>query len=255
MVSRFKLTGTIVAFLIGLMLPLAVHAAEFNDSQRKEMGEIVRQYLMENPEVLRDAFQELTRKEELAKAEGAKKAIKGLASDIFRADGDLVVGNPKGDVTMVEFFDYNCAFCKRSLPDVLKLADTDKNLRIVIKEFPILSAGSMFAARAAIASRAQGKYWPFHLAMLKKRGTVDKTAVLKIAKKVGLDMDKLQKDMESPDITAIIQRNHSIARALNINGTPAFIIANDIFPGAVGYEQLAGAIDKVRKDGSCANLC
>jgi len=249
MLCRFKNLAMMASFLIALILP--AHAGEFNDSQRKEMGEIVRQYLIENPEVLRDAFQALERKEAQAKAAGAKAAIKELAADIFRADGDLIVGNPVGDVTMVEFFDYNCGFCKRALPDVLKLVETDKNLKIVIKEFPILGAGSMAAARAAIASRAQGKYWEFHTALLKKRGSVDEAGVFKVAKDIGLDMDKLKKDMASDEITAIIQRNHAVARALNVNGTPAFIIADNIFPGAVGFEQLAEAITKVRAKGGC----
>ncbi len=255
MISHFKSAGTAVAMLIALLLPASVLAAEFNDSQRKEMGEIVREYLMENPEVLRDAFRALERKEALAKAAGAKTAIKEMAADIFRADGDLIIGNPVGDVTLVELFDYNCGFCKRSLPDILKLVETDKKLKIVIKEFPILGPGSMAAARAAIASRAQGKYWEFHLELLKKRGSVNEAGVFQVAKKVGLDIDKLKKDMESDEVTTIIQRNHAVARALNINGTPAFIIADNIFPGAIGFEQLADAISKVRKEGGCAAVC
>ena len=252
MLIRFKSAIRLVALTAALLVPTVIIAAEFNDQQRKEMGEIVREYLLKNPEVLRDAFRELERKEAVAKAQGAKSAIKQMAGDIFRADGDLIIGNPKGDVTLVEFFDYNCGFCKRALPDVLKLAETDKNLKIVIKEFPILGPGSMAAARAAIASRMQGKYWDFHLALLKKRGSVDEAGVFKVATKVGLDIGKLKKDMESDEVTAIIQRNHAVAQALNINGTPAFIIADNIFPGAVGFEQLASAVAKVRKEGGCS---
>jgi len=251
MLSRLKNCGTIAAFLIGLMLPVTVHGAEFNETQRKEMGEIVRQYLLENPEVLRDAFLALEAKEAAAKAAGAKMAIKKLAPDIFRADGDLIIGNPVGDVTMVEMFDYNCGFCKRALPDIMKLVKDDKNLRFVIKEFPILGPGSMVAARAAIASRNQGKYWEFHTALLKKRGAVREDGVMKVARSIGLDIKKLRKDMESDEITNIIRRNHGIAQALNINGTPAFIIADQIFPGAIGHEKLAEAVEKVRASGGC----
>jgi len=255
MISRIKnfgaLCGTLAVFTIGLMLPVTLQAAEFNDVQRKEMGEIVRQYLIENPEVLRDAFLALERKEARAKADGAKTAIKELAPDIFRADGDLVIGNPVGDVTMVELFDYNCGFCKRSLPDILKLVESDKNLKFVIKEFPILGPGSLVAARAAIASRAQGKYWEFHSALLKKRGSVNEAGVMKVAEKLGLDIAKLKKDMNSDEITAILARNHRVAQALNINGTPAFIVGETIFPGAVGYEKLAEAVAKVRAKGGC----
>jgi len=252
MLSRFKNCGILAVFITSLILPAALHAAEFNTSQRKEMGEIVRQYLIENPEVLRDAFEALERKEAKAKSEGAKAAIKELAPDIFRADGDLVIGNPVGDVTMVELFDYNCGFCKRSLPDILKLVETDKKLKFVIKEFPILGPGSLVAARAAIASRAQGKYWEFHTALLKKRGSVNEAGVMKVAKSIGLDIDKLKKDMKSEEIADILRRNHKVAQALNINGTPAFIVADNIFPGAVGFEQLAEAIAKVRAKGGCS---
>jgi len=251
MPRHFKHLTKIAIVFAALLVPTMVVAAEFNDKQRTEMGEIVREYLLKNPEVLRDAFRELERKEIAAKAAGAKTAIVELASDIFRADGDLVIGNPKGDVTLVEFFDYNCVFCKRALPDVLKLVESDKNLKIVLKEFPILGPGSMAAARAAIASRAQGKYWELHLALLKKRGSIDEASVFKIAEKIGLDVEKLKKDMASEEVTAIIQRNHAVAQSLNINGTPAFIVADNIFPGAVGYELLANAVEKVRKSGGC----
>ena len=251
MPRHFKHLTKVAIIIASLLVPAMVVAAEFNDTQRSEMGEIVRDYLLKNPEVLRDAFRELERKETAAKAAGVKTAIVEFASDIFRAEGDLVIGNPKGDVTLVEFFDYNCGFCKRALPDVLKLIETDKNLKIVIKEFPILGPGSMAAARAAIASRSQNKYWEFHLALLKKRGSVDEKSVFQVAEKVGLDVAKLKKDMASEEVTAIIQRNHAVAQSLNINGTPAFLVADNIFPGAVGFEQLASAVKKVRDSGGC----
>ena len=152
---------------------------------------------------------------------------------------------------MVEFFDYNCGFCKRALPDVLRLIEADKDLKIVIKEFPILGAGSMFAARAAIASRRQNKYHEMHLALAKKRGAVNEAAVLKIAKSVGLNMEQLQKDMKSEAVTKIIQRNHAVARALNVNGTPAFIVGDQLLPGAVGFDTLSATIKEVRENGAC----
>ncbi len=259
MFARLKKFGIAASFIAGLALPIAgpiagpvtAQAAEFNDAQKKEMGEIVRQYLLTNPEVLRDAFQALEQKEKLAQLTQAKQAIVDKADDIFRADGDLVIGNPYGKTTMVEFFDYNCGFCKRALPDVLRLIAEDKDLKIVIKEFPILGAGSMFAARAAIASRRQNKYHEFHLALAKKRGSVNEAAVLKVALGLGLNMDKLQADMKSDEVTKIIQRNHAVARALNINGTPAFIVGDQLLPGAVGFETLSKTIKDVRENGAC----
>ncbi len=231
--------------------PLASQTSEFTASQRKEMGEIVREYLMANPEVLRDAFRELERKTALVRSETEKALIQSMAADIFRGPGDLVIGNRDGDVTMVEFFDYNCPYCKRSLPDVMKMIREDKNVKVVMKEFPILGKGSDFAARAAIASRAQGKYWEFHLALMKKRGQANEASVIKAAKKIGLDVVKLRKDMLAPEVDAIIKRNYAIAEQLNINGTPAFIIAENIFPGAVGFDVLSNAVAKVREDGGC----
>lgn len=251
MFLRFKSLATAATLLVSLLIPASVIAAEFNTEQRKELGSVIRAYLLKNPEVLRQAFQELERKEKLAKAQGAKTAIQTMAKDIFRGKGDLIIGNPKGDVTMVEFFDYNCGYCKRSLPDILKLVETDKNLKIVLKEFPILGEGSVFAARAAIASKKQGKYWEFHLALIKARGSVNAAKVLKAAQGIGLDMAKLKKDMASAEVTAIIQTNHAIARELSINGTPAFLVADNIFPGAVGFSTLANAVSKVRKSGGC----
>ena len=248
MLAQLKKLGILTSMTVMLAMPQAVQAEEFNTAQREEMGRIVREYLIKNPEVLREAFEALERKEAKAKAEGARNAIKSMAGDIFSAPGDLVVGNPEGDITMVEFFDYNCGFCKRSLPDVLKLVETDKKLKFVIKEFPILGPGSTFAARAAIASRLQGKYWEFHLVLMKKRGRVNEAAVLKAAKDIGLDMDRLKKDMASEEVSKIIRRNHTIAQALNINGTPAFIVKNTILPGAVGFKQLSQAIAEARKN-------
>ena len=245
---RFLLAGTIAAGLAGSG---AVIAAEFSDEQRSEMGDIIKDYLLKNPEVLRDALQELQRREEVAEAQRAEKALTENAANIFRSEYDLVVGNPNGSVTMVEYFDYNCGYCKRALPDVLKLIDDDKDLRVVLKEFPILGPGSIFAARAALASRKQGKYWEFHLAMLEQRGAINEAKVLKAAEKVGLDVEKLKADMEAPEVEKAISINMGIARELGINGTPAFIVGERIIPGAVGYRTLAGTVAEVRESGGC----
>jgi len=252
MLSRLKTLGISLALLITMLVPAMGQTAQFNAEQRKEMGQIVRQYLMANPEVLRDAFRELERKDAVAKAAGEKAAVQSMASDIFRSPGDHVVGNPDGDITVVEFMDYNCPFCKRALADVEKMIENDKNIRVVMKEFPILGESSTFASRAAIASRAQGKYWEFHLALMRKRGSATETSVFKAAEKVGLDVAKLRKDMDSSEVTEIIERNYAIAQALNINGTPAFVIAENILAGAVGYDVLTSTVAKVRENGGCS---
>lgn len=239
------------ALFAALTVPQTTWAAEFNDDQRSELGSIIREYLLNNPEVLRDAFQELQRREQLAEGNRLQSTIRENAANLFRSEADLVAGNPDGSITMVEYFDYNCGYCKRAMPDVLKLIDEDKDLRIVMKEFPILGPGSMFAARAALASRKQGKYWDFHLALLGQRGQANEKSVMRVAAKVGLDVYRLRVDMESEDIGSVIGRNTSVAQALGINGTPAFILDDRIFPGAVGYEALASAIDQLRGSGGC----
>ncbi|HHI82037.1 MAG TPA: DsbA family protein [Rhizobiales bacterium] len=254
MISRLKQFGLMAVLTAGLLVPATVKAAEFNEAQRAEIGTLVREYLLKNPEVLRDAFRELERRTEEAKAKSAKLAIASNAKELYRAKGDLIAGNPDGKITLVEFFDYNCGFCKRSFSDILKLAETDKDLKIVIKEFPILGPGSLEAARISIASQKQAKYWEFHLALMTARGRMNGDKAMKIAKKIGLDIKKLKQDMEAPIVREILARNMKLAEALNIQGTPAFLVDDQLFPGAVGFSRLAGAITRIRKNGGC-KLC
>ena len=233
-----------------LALPSLVAAEEFNAKQREEMGQIIREYLLKNPEVLRDAFQELEKKTQEAETAAAQSAIVDNAKDIFRAEGDLVVGNPEGKITLVEYFDYNCGYCKRSVSDVDKLMQENKDLRIVFKEWPILGPGSTYAAKAAMASRKQNKYWEFHVALMAERG-LDEEKVHKVAQGLGLDVEKLKADMQDPEIQKILDRNMKTAEALGIQGTPAFLVDDQMFPGAVGYSALAEAVGKVRDAGGC----
>ncbi len=251
MLQKIRMGFLACTIVASMVLPQAARSAEFSESQRSEIGGIIRDYLLNNPEVLREAFEELQRREQMAEAERAQTNIREHAASIFRSDKDLVIGNPDGKVTLVEYFDYNCGFCKRALPDVLKLVDEDKDLRIVIKEFPILGPGSTFAARAALASGKQGKYWEFHLALLEQRGAVNEQSVMRVAKKIGLDVDKLKADMTSPEIENTLRSNMAIAQLLGINGTPAFIIDDKLIPGAVGYETLAGTVNQIREAGGC----
>lgn len=240
---------TVLACAAIVVIPMGsmtARAAEFTEGQRGEIGEIVREYLLKNPEVLREAFEELERKEQAQQAQQVSTLIGENADAIFRSPTDHVAGNPQGDVTMVEFFDYNCGYCKRAMDDVLAVIEKDENLRFVPKEFPILGPGSMFASRAAIASKKQDKYWPFHLAMLKHRGQVDEDVVLKIAGDVGLDVEQLQKDMEAPEVGKTIEQSYRLANALGIQGTPAFVIGEQLIPGAMGREVLQGAIEEAR---------
>jgi protein-disulfide isomerase len=233
------------------LLSQAALGAEFDAKQRQEIETLVKEYLIENPEVIKEALEVLERRQMAEAQAKTKQAISDRAKEIFRAEEDLVLGNPAGTVTMVEFFDYNCGYCKRALPEVAKLIESDKDLRVVIKEFPILGPGSVFAAKAALASRLQGKYSEFHHALTAIEGAKDENSVLQAAREVGLDIDKLKADMESEAIIEVIRRNYGIAEALAINGTPSFIIDDTLEPGYVPFDVLSQHVAAVRQNGGC----
>ncbi|WP_342642480.1 DsbA family protein [Rhodoligotrophos ferricapiens] len=230
-------------------------AEEFSESQRSEIIDTVRKYLLENPEFLREVINALEEKEQQQQLSQATAAIKDNAAALFRNDNDYVAGNPQGDVTLVEFFDYNCGYCKRSQPDVMALIEGDKQLRFVLKEFPILGPASLIASKAAIASKNQNKYWEFHNALMAHSGPLDEAAIFATAGQVGLDVDKLKKDMENEAVNAQIEESYGLARALGVQGTPAFVIGDQFVPGAVGLDVLTKMVGEVRDSGSCKGIC
>lgn len=244
----------VVLVIAGSLFGTTVYADEpvFSEQQKQEMHKIIREYLITNPDVLREAFEALEQQQQIAQQEQSRANIKAHAEMLFRSERGFVYGNAEGNVTLVEFFDYNCGYCKRSLTDVMTLMDTDSNLKLVLKEFPILGPGSLFAARAAIASKKQGKYWEFHLALMQSQGAVDENLVIQIAGEVGLDIDKLKADMDDPEVSATINESMELANAIGINGTPAFIIDDTLIPGAMGVDGLRAQIAEVRDNGGCA---
>jgi protein-disulfide isomerase len=243
---RWALTATALT-----LLPAAAVAAEFTDKQKDEIGQIVRDYLLAHPEVLVEMSKKLEAQQREEEDKQRSAGVKENAGTLFHQEGDLVGGNPQGDVTMVEFFDYNCGWCKKGLPEVLSLINEDNKLRLVMKEFPIFGGDSDYAAKAALASRQQGKYWQFHVALLSHEGKVTKEAVDQIAKDQGLDLDQLKKDMEAPEVAETIARNQSLATKLAISGTPAFIIESKVIPGYLPADGLAATIKDVRDAGGC----
>ncbi len=251
---RITLRIWLFAALLAFGLAPVAHAAEFNDGQRKEMESIIKDYLLSHPELLQDMSQLLEQKQKLAEEEVRKGGLVQSSDRIFRDKADFVAGNPKGKVTMVEFFDYNCGWCKKGFPEVLSLLNSDKDLRFVLKEFPIFGEDSEYAARAALASERQGKYWALHIAMFSHEGKITKASVDEIAAALGLDMKKLKKDMNDPAIAQTLADNRDLAQSLAINGTPAFIIDDKLVPGYLPKDELAAAIDDVRKKGGCT-LC
>lgn len=207
---------------------------------------LVRDALMSNPEIVRDAFIALQEREEAAQAERQRQALAEAADEVFRSPADFVAGNPEGDVTLVEFFDYRCPYCKRVMATLEELRKRDRKLRMVYKEFPILGPDSIVAARAAIASRAQGKYLEFHDALMASRGELGEKAVVQIAAEVGLDVERLFNDMRDPKIDQIIRRNYALAQALGVSGTPTFVVGDEIVRGAVTIDKLEASIEQAR---------
>ncbi len=225
--------------------------AAFSPDQKKQIEDIIKSYLVANPEIFLDVQTALEEKMEKDQAEKLKVAIADNAAEIYRAPDASIAGNPDGDITVVEFFDYNCGYCKRGLADVTKLVETDPKVRVVFKELPILSKGSEQAAHVALAAKKQGKYWELHKAMLGAKGHMDEAAALKIAEKLGLDMDKLKADMTSPEVKAEIKRDEDLAKKMGVNGTPHFLIGDRAIPGAPDdlYQQLETNVTELRKKG------
>ena len=251
---RASLKNVLLSIVMLWSFGIAVHAAEFNDAQRKEMESIVRDYLLAHPEILQEMSQTLEQQQKQVEEEQRKGGLVKNAKEIFRDKTDFVAGNPEGKVTMVEFFDYNCGWCKKGFPEVMAMLEADKDLRFVLKEFPIFGDDSEYAAKAAIASIKQGKYWDLHVAMFQHEGKIAKDSVDEIAAGLGLNMEQLKKDMDDPATADILLRNRNLAQALAIGGTPAFIIDDRLVPGYLPKDELASAINDVRTKGGCT-LC
>ncbi|MGA8414143.1 MAG: DsbA family protein [Xanthobacteraceae bacterium] len=233
-----------------LVAPAAVNAQSFNDQQKTELQSIIREYLVQHPEVLQEAMAELEKRQVAAEAEKTKAAVKNNAQTLFDSSRQVVVGNAQGDVTLVEFFDYNCGYCKRALTDLTDLMKDDSKLRVVLKEFPVLGPGSQEAAQVAIAARMQDKsgkkYFDFHQRLLSGRGQADRARALAAAKEAGFDMAKLERDMASPEVKATIEENMKLAEQLGLNGTPSYVVGSDVVVGAVGLEALKGKVKAAR---------
>lgn len=227
----------------------AAQAQAMDPQQRGAIETIVRDYLLANPEVIVDAIRLYREREQQAQEARAQQALSAHKDSLTNDPHAPVAGNPKGDVTVVEFFDYHCGYCKRVFPVLRELLDSDKNLRWVFKEFPILGPESVIASRAALAAwnLDPAKYLDFHAALMGTSGGLPEERILKIAKSTGYDAGKLKKEMDSEAVTAEINRNHQLAETLGIRGTPAFIVGNELVPGAVDVDTLRQLIAKARK--------
>jgi protein-disulfide isomerase len=246
-VARNLLVG---ALLTVPALALA-QAPSFDERQREAIEQIFKNYLLKNPELLRDAMVELERREQEAQKATQQSALKESRDRLVNSSRDMVAGNAAGDITLVEFFDYNCGYCKRALSDMLNLMKEDPKLRVVLKEFPVLGPGSVEAAQVAVAVRMQDptgkKYLEFHQKLLGGRGQADRAHALAVAKEIGLDMARIEKDMAGDEAKATLEENMHIAEALGLNGTPSYVIGTEVVVGAVGLAALKEKVGTARQ--------
>ncbi len=228
-----SLARTGLLALTAAVVPLATASAAdpFDAAQKKAIEAVVKTYLEENPEVVVDAIEAARVKEEMAAQQRARQAIKDNRKAL--TTGHPVAGNPDGDITLVEFFDYQCSYCKRAFGSMMEEVEADGDTRLVLIDFPILGPESMVAARAALAARKQDKYMAMHAALMNHKGRLSEDVVLSLAKENGLDVDQLKKDMTAKDVGAQIGTNIELARALGVRGTPAFVLGDTLMPGAL----------------------
>jgi len=253
--SARSLTSKILfaaAFVLSL-LPGAVSANDtFSEPQRAEIQSIIKGYLLENPEILREAFTELERREEMAQSLKREKALSDPQSPLYTSQNQEIIGNRDGKITLIEFFDYNCHFCKDALEDVARLMKDSPDVRIILRDFPILAPESKEAAAIALAVHAQfkdDKFWQFHQKLLAMHGIVGKTQALAVAKEFGANMDQLAKDAASSNVKDALEENYQIAKGLQIDGTPSYILGNEIIVGRFKYDDLKDKVENLRKCG------
>ena len=249
----FRLLAPAMPALFALALcftPPAASAETFSDGQRGEIESIVKNYLVSHPEVVEEAMAELNKRQAAAETEKHEASVATNADTIFNSPRGVTLGNKDGDVTFVEFFDYNCGYCKRAMADMLDLMKTDPKLKVVLKEFPVLSEGSTEAAKVAVAVRMQDpggkKYLDFHQKLLGGRGPADKARAMAAAKDAGLDTAKIEKDLAGPEVRTTIEENFKLAEAMGMNGTPSYVIGKQVVVGAVGLDGLKEKIGVAR---------
>src|SRR6202012_3172828 len=225
-------------------------AQSFSDAQKSDIEAIVKNYLVSHPEVLEEAMDTLSKRQAAEDDKKHEASVAENADAIFNSPHGVVLGNKNGDVTFVEFFDYNCGYCKRAMGDMLDLLKNDSKLKVVLKEFPVLSPGSVEAAQVAVAVRMQDpsgkKYLDFHQRLLGGHGPADRAHALAAAKDAGLDMARIEKDMQSPEVKATIEEKMKLAESRGLNGTPSYVIGKQIVIGAVGLDGLKEKISEAR---------
>lgn len=249
---RLALAGIAACALGAAAVPAQAQAQALSPDQRKAVVELIRETLLKNPELIQEAMVELEKRSQVAQVEAQRNALAAEKASLTDPATSVIAGNPQGDVTLVEFMDYNCGFCKRAMEDVRALAKDDPKLKVVIKDFPILGPDSVEASRVAIAvkNQLQGqKYWDFHLKLMATKGRINGAKALEIAKDAGADIERVKKEIDAPATRAVIEQTVALGDRLGLTGTPAFIIGDEVVFGAVGQAALKQKIDAVRKCG------
>ena len=237
----------IALMALALMAPAGPGRAQ--TLTEEEVKRLALEAILENPEIIMQAVAILREREAEAEAAAQQEVLSNRRELLERDPNAPVIGNPDGDVTIVEFFDYNCPYCKRVAPEVARVLDTDGNVRVVYREWPILGEGSVFAARAALAARRQGRYAEFHEALMGMKGRVDEASTIRAARRIGLDIDRLRADMEAPEVAEHIETSMRLADQLGFNGTPSFVIGEALAPGFIDYDQLMALVEGARGGG------
>ncbi|MBT3070699.1 DsbA family protein [Rhodomicrobium sp. Az07] len=245
-----------VALSLSVAGPIAAFAQSdnFTEGQTRSIEKIVKDYLVSHPEILLEVQDAFEKKAEAKRGEATRsrmpefyRSLASLKSEL----APLTIG--EGDVTLVEFFDYNCGYCRHALPQIMKLLDADTKVKVVFMEYPILSQGSTEATKIALAAAKQGKYFDFHKAML-AAGRANKESALKVAEQIGLDMEKVKADSASPETEALVAKIGEIGKRMFVDGTPTFVVGDKVTPGAADFDTLKRSVDDTRKDGckACA---
>ena len=242
------------ALISGSVHAAETPAADFTDKQKEQIEAVVRDLLIKkDPEIVLNAAKEFQKKQDEENGKKAKEALGKNKDKLFSTAADPVYGNPKADVSIVAFFDYNCGYCKKANEPMIKLIEADKNVRFVMKEYPILAESSRVAARAALAANKQKKYMELHNLLMENKGALSEDSIMEMAVKAGLDKDKLKKDMASPEVAAEIQANQDLGREVGAHGTPTFIIGDKVIPGAMELDEMKKLVEENRASNKKVN--
>ena len=237
---------SLAALLVTVSFNARAVESKLDPAARQSMEQVIEQYIRSHPEVIEQSLQALEAKREAEEKERQKAAVSKHQKELLNDPASPVSGNPSGDVTVVEFFDYRCGYCKKAAGAVTQLQKEDRRVRVIYKDFPILGEASELAAKAALASKAQGKHQAFHEALLASKGDITKDSILSLAGEVGLDPKRLEQDMANPEWQTVIDRNRALAKSLGISGTPGFIVGTELVPGALDVNGLKELIARTQ---------